>query len=134
MYLCYLLQSVSRPSYTYIGITNNIVRRVRQHNGEIKGGAKYTRANRPWRLVCHVSGFPTKSNAMQFEWAWKHIKSRRINGRLKSLTVLLQKERWTRNSPLSNTFMLVFTKLINDVTFPVELLKTTDKHVEKILE
>jgi len=30
---------------TYIGITNNMLRRIRQHNGEITGGAKYTTAN-----------------------------------------------------------------------------------------
>ena len=27
---------------TYIGATNNLKQRIRKHNGEIKGGAKYT--------------------------------------------------------------------------------------------
>ena len=30
---------------TYLGITNNLKRRIRQHNCEIKGGAKYTSRN-----------------------------------------------------------------------------------------
>ena len=35
----------------YCGITNDLSKRLRQHNGEIKGGAKYTRANAPCELV-----------------------------------------------------------------------------------
>ena len=30
---------------TYLGITNNLKRRLRQHNREIKGGSKYTSMN-----------------------------------------------------------------------------------------
>jgi len=37
--------------HLYCGVTNNIEKRVKQHNGELKGGAKYTRANRPCLLV-----------------------------------------------------------------------------------
>lgn len=35
----------------YTGKTNNLLRRIRQHNGEILNGAKYTRARRPVSLV-----------------------------------------------------------------------------------
>ena len=35
----------------YTGKTTNLHRRIRQHNGEIKNGAKYTRARRPVTLV-----------------------------------------------------------------------------------
>ena len=40
-YIVYLLINTSNH-YTYLGITNNSTKRLRQHNGEIKGGAKYT--------------------------------------------------------------------------------------------
>ncbi len=34
----------------YVGKTTNIKKRLRQHNGEIKGGAKYTSGRRPVKL------------------------------------------------------------------------------------
>lgn len=43
-YIIYMLINTSHNK-TYIGITNNMRRRIRQHNGEITGGAKYTTAN-----------------------------------------------------------------------------------------
>jgi len=42
-YLVYLLVNSSN-NCTYIGSTNNQIRRLRQHNGELVGGAKYTKA------------------------------------------------------------------------------------------
>ena len=35
-YIVYLLTNTNN-NYTYLGITNNSIRRLRQHNGEIKG-------------------------------------------------------------------------------------------------
>jgi len=35
----------------YCGITIDIERRLKQHNGEIRGGAKYTRSKRPCKVL-----------------------------------------------------------------------------------
>ena len=35
----------------YTGISNNLDKRIRQHNGEIVGGAFYTRNKRPVKLI-----------------------------------------------------------------------------------
>ena len=48
-WVVYLLKCANNS--LYCGITNDVARRLRQHNGEIQGGAKYTRANSPCELV-----------------------------------------------------------------------------------
>lgn len=67
----YLLKSLTTRK-TYIGYTIDPYRRLRQHNGEITGGAKYTRYGKPWVLICYISGFPDKITALQFEWRNHH--------------------------------------------------------------
>ena len=47
-WVVYVLRSVTNSNLMYCGMTNNLRRRLRQHNGLIKGGGKYTSANRPW--------------------------------------------------------------------------------------
>lgn len=74
---CYFL--VSETGNTYIGATVDVDRRLRQHNRELQGGAKATGRSCNWKRVCHVSGFPDKRSALQFEWKWKYI-SRKIGG------------------------------------------------------
>ena len=48
-WLIYILEC--RDGSFYCGITNNLEKRLKQHKGEIKGGAKYTRSHWPCKLV-----------------------------------------------------------------------------------
>ena len=61
-YVCYVLLDASGRR-SYAGCTNNLVRRLRQHNGELVGGAKATRTGRPWHLFRVVRGFGTDQRA-----------------------------------------------------------------------
>lgn len=101
MYYVYWIQSGNR---NYIGATVCIERRIRQHNGELAGGARRTRGRGPWSKRCVVTGFRTWTEALQFEWAFKRISrySRKTQDRRHALDVLTCKERWTSNSPLSS--------------------------------
>ena len=95
---------------TYAGVSPTPELRLRKHNGEIKGGAKYTLSKGPgWSHICLISGFQDKIQALQFEWAVKHIPPRNVGGleaRLMKLNLLLQKERWTMKAPLAATVPL----------------------------
>lgn len=69
---------------TYVGATINLDKRLRQHNGELKGGATATtkklKSGLSWQRICYVSNFPTWQAALQFEWRWKQL-SRRISNK-----------------------------------------------------
>ena len=56
----------------YCGITNNLENRMRQHRGEIKGGAKYTRSRQPFR-VAHTEEVLTRSEALKREFIIKRM-------------------------------------------------------------
>lgn len=100
-YFVYILISTTK-NRTYVGCTCDINRRLRQHNGEIKGGAKYTRYGRPWKMICYVKGFPDKKTAYQFEWRMHHppacVKAKRgygKKGRVKCMEEILSLEKFT---------------------------------------
>ena len=104
---------------TYAGVSPDPVQRLRKHNGEISGGAKYTLSKGSgWIHVCLVSGFPTKQNALQFEWAVKHFPPRKWGGRekkKKKLVGVLTKEYWTSKSPNSTSIYLTLQILEHDL-------------------
>uniref|UniRef100_A0A1S3CFH5 GIY-YIG domain-containing protein n=1 Tax=Cucumis melo TaxID=3656 RepID=A0A1S3CFH5_CUCME len=74
----YLIISSNSPIKTYVGVTLDFDRRLKQHNGEIKGGAKATQAGRPWICACTIHGFKDQSQACEFESKWKKV-SRKIS-------------------------------------------------------
>jgi putative endonuclease len=64
----YLLRSPAGRSY--VGITTALDRRLAQHNGELPGGAKATRAGRPWAIERSWGPF-TRSEASVYEYQLK---------------------------------------------------------------
>lgn len=62
--------------FFYVGSTTDVNRRLRQHNGEIKGGAKYTSKHRPWVLMCTYGTYANRSEAMKAELALKKKRGR----------------------------------------------------------
>lgn len=101
-YLVYCIRASLASQRTYVGCTNNWKRRIRQHRGVIKGGARFTRGTSTWTPIFHVTGL-TKREALQLEWALKHRRFpgvAGVRGRWKTLQRLMNVDRWTRNAPL----------------------------------
>jgi len=76
----YLLATVDPPSKTYVGATLDVDRRLKQHNGQLSGGARAT-STVPggWYRVCYVKGFENQREALRFEWWWKR-RSHKLHG------------------------------------------------------
>jgi len=72
MYSVYILQSINSGRY-YIGHTDEITRRLTEHNS---GMSKYTRRERPWKLV-YTENYTTRSAAMRRELEIKSKKSKK---------------------------------------------------------
>ena len=96
---------IKNNNCTYAGVSPTPDKRLRQHNGEIKGGAKYTTSKGPgWEHICLIGGFQDKIQSMQFEWAVKHVPPRDAGGvenRIKKMLIVCNKERWTSKAPLA---------------------------------
>lgn len=105
----YLLRCGAR---TYVGATLHLERRLRQHNGELAGGARQTaRACGAWSVACTVTGFRSFQEALKFEFAWRREgrregrrregcrRARGVPGRRAALEALTARERWSSTSP-----------------------------------
>ena len=110
---------------TYNGSTNNPVRRLRQHNEEIKGGAKATHGKGgAWEICAMLSGFPDHINALSCEWRMKcpsgkpgkrEKKYQGVKGRISSLNEILPLERWTGKCIIDNKDFKLKLHIVNDV-------------------
>ena len=69
-YYVYIVRCADGSLYT--GITTNLTRRLRQHNGEIRGGAKYTRSKRPVEIV-YTQPAENRSLASKEEYRIKQL-------------------------------------------------------------
>ena len=96
-----LLISISWPiiySQSFI-YSNNFSNRIRQHNQEIKGGARYTKKKKNWYPVCIIDGFPDMKSACQCEWRVKRGKGG-PQGRINYLfDYMKNNDKWTSKSP-----------------------------------
>ncbi len=72
MYWVYILENAA--GRFYIGSTDDLLRRVDEHNAPEKVGSKYTHKNGPWKLVWSEE-HTTRGKAVSREKAIKRMKS-----------------------------------------------------------
>lgn len=65
----YVLTNHAPRPQGYVGIAVDAARRLRQHNGELRGGAKATRGRGRWSLVAVWGSFSTRGEAQSAEHA-----------------------------------------------------------------
>lgn len=71
-YVYFLESTVSNRSY--VGMSNDVLRRLEQHNGILSGGAKYTIQGRPWKIKMVFGPYDTRSMACRVEWRAKRFR------------------------------------------------------------
>ncbi|WP_044620344.1 GIY-YIG nuclease family protein [Gynuella sunshinyii] len=69
----YMLRCCDGSLYT--GITTNLDRRLKEHNGDLSGGARFTRARRPVEVV-YQERQPDRSQASRRERVIKKMERR----------------------------------------------------------
>ena len=132
---CYILKSLD-PNYhnrTYVGSTNSVKRRIRQHNREITGGAKITGIGLPYEFYCIITGFTDRISSLKCEWLIKHPTGRRekgnkkysgVSGRIRGLNILLNSEKWKLKSNNCNITIWIkndFAHYLDINNFPINV-------------
>jgi len=82
-WICYIIFAVVEGRvWVYVGKTNDMTRRLRQHRGEIAGGAKETSRVRKrggfWQLAATNWGFCSEREALVFEAQLQEPRRRRL--------------------------------------------------------
>ena len=135
MWWCYILRCTDEKhkNLTYNGSTNNIVRRLRQHCGEISGGAKATKGKK-WEVYALVTGFKNHINCLSCEWRIKKPTNQRIrpskfrgvSGRIKGLNTVLMLERWTNQCTVENKDCNYTVYIVDDMLEHLDIDKFPD--------
>jgi predicted GIY-YIG superfamily endonuclease len=124
---CYILRNTQHQysHLTYNGSTNDPRRRLRQHNEEIAGGARYTHGrNGGWEIYALVTGFVDHKNALSCEWRIKHTNGKpgkRPNahlgmvGRIRGLCEVLKLDKWTSKCMVDNSKIPYTVYIAEDV-------------------
>jgi predicted GIY-YIG superfamily endonuclease len=119
---------------TYVGATVDVERRLKQHNGELVGGARATkRGGSGWRRALHVLGFPDSKAALQFEWKWKHLTRAAPSGkpmerRLYALATLVNSEKSTSSAVPFSLYLSPLTLFCEDPDVSSKLQGETYKY------
>jgi len=88
MYYTYVLMSV-KNNRLYVGSTNNLRRRFDEHNKGI--GGKYTRDNRPYKLIFYEA-FLSEEDSIRQELFYKSGYGKEVlKGKIKDSLVLLSR-------------------------------------------
>ena len=91
----YWIITETRNKKHYIGFTNCLNKRIKQHNSD--QGARETKNTGPWfyyRIICN---FRTKNEALRFEWLLKHNlrKNKSLKNKEDAMRSLCRKEEWS---------------------------------------
>lgn len=126
MWYCYILRNTDEKykRRTYNGSTNNLKRRIRQHNEEIKGGARATKGKGgKWEYCAILYGFHDHINALSCEWRIKCPSGRpgkRVakyngpEGRVRSLNEVLSVKKWTSRCEVENSEMILYLEVLKE--------------------
>lgn len=68
MYYVYLIESIHHPTQRYVGCTNDLKRRMEEHN---RGESLHTSKFHPWDLKLYIA-FQDKQKASDFEHYLQH--------------------------------------------------------------
>lgn len=132
-WLCYLIMSLDSND-TYIGSTNNFVRRLNDHNNNnpnIKRRGAIRTSGKTWIPILIVYGFHHKNACLSFEAGWKRLSKKRNNQRLYYLNIMTntnlcytQDTKWNRIIDLiffmhNFTFMDTKFMLNHDIRHPI---------------
>jgi len=77
MYYVYIIQSISHPDQIYVGCTEDIKKRLSNHNS---GASPHTDKYKPWEIVSYVA-FADKAKAYEFETFLKSGSGREFRNR-----------------------------------------------------